>query len=292
MDSDINFVIMDYLINEGFPEAAEKFRLEANIHQPGDTDTIQERVDIRNCIVKGDIQAAIEKIHDLNPEVCHSNLQSPPVSYDYIQVSCTTLTSFGTMVRNTLHTSVLSMTIATALLICPLSSLDRYADMPVEQLLENNVNLNFALLRLQLIELIKQCTADGSDISSALEFAATHLAPIAPTNPAFLRDLEYTMALLIFAPENRTPPIKALLEPSLRQQVAIRVNEAILESQGFARRARLKSLVRMRAWAEKEARLNVNVKKTLPDSISIWDSEDRDVEMKGNGSSGAMDASA
>jgi len=66
---DINFVIMDYLINEGYPSAAKKFALEANIQPKADIDSIQERVDIRNAIHGGDIQSAIEKINELNPQV-------------------------------------------------------------------------------------------------------------------------------------------------------------------------------------------------------------------------------
>lgn len=66
---DINFVIMDYLINEGYPSAAKKFALEANIQPKADIDSIQERVEIRNAIHGGDIQSAIEKINELNPQV-------------------------------------------------------------------------------------------------------------------------------------------------------------------------------------------------------------------------------
>ena len=69
-DSAINSVIMDYLINEGYPSAAKKFAVEANIAPVGDTESIQERVEIRNAIHSGDIQTAIEKINDLNPQVC------------------------------------------------------------------------------------------------------------------------------------------------------------------------------------------------------------------------------
>ena len=68
-DSDINFVIMDYLVNEGYPAAAQKFASEANIAPCGDSDGIQQRVDIRTAIHAGDIQLAIERINELRPEV-------------------------------------------------------------------------------------------------------------------------------------------------------------------------------------------------------------------------------
>jgi hypothetical protein len=60
---------MDYLISEGYPSAAQKFALEANIQLKVDVDCIRERVDIRNAIYTGDMQSAIEKINELNPEV-------------------------------------------------------------------------------------------------------------------------------------------------------------------------------------------------------------------------------
>jgi len=70
-ESDINTVIMDYLIKEGYPDSAQKFAIEANIKQPPDEESMRTRVDIRNAIHSGDIQSAIERINELNPEVGH-----------------------------------------------------------------------------------------------------------------------------------------------------------------------------------------------------------------------------
>jgi len=104
------------------------------------------------------------------------------------------------------------------------------------------------------------------------------------------------MALLIFPPENinMTPQLAGLLDPSLRQSVASRVNEAILASQGARREARIKSLVRCRAWSEQKAR---EAKKDIPLTISLGldgdgqdesdggdqEDEDDDEVMNGNG---------
>lgn len=60
---------MDYLVTNGYPSAAKKFASEANIQPQANIESIQERVDIRNSIYSGDIQAAIEKINELNPQV-------------------------------------------------------------------------------------------------------------------------------------------------------------------------------------------------------------------------------
>ncbi|KAI9835785.1 MAG: hypothetical protein M1837_003669 [Sclerophora amabilis] len=214
--TDINFVIMDYLINEGYPSAAKKFALEANIQPTEDVASIQERVEIRNAIHAGDIQSAIEKINELG-----------------------------------------------------------------SQILDGNAPLHFALLRLQLVELIRTCTSSpNGDITPALTFATTQLAPRAPTNPAFLEDLERTMALLIFPPDNLAPSLAALLDPNLRKSVANSVNEAILVNQGARREARIRNIVRLRTWAEQKARES---KKDLPVKLYLG----LDLEGEENGSAGA-----
>jgi glucose-induced degradation protein 8 len=78
------------------------------------------------------------------------------------------------------------------------------------------------------------------------------LAPRAPTNEQFLEDLEKTMALLVFPHDKLGPDLAPLLDPSLRQEVADRVNKAILERQTERREAAIRNLVRLRAWAATE----------------------------------------
>ncbi|WEW57768.1 hypothetical protein PRK78_003235 [Emydomyces testavorans] len=200
--TDINFLVMDYLVTNGYPLAAKKFALEANIQPQADIESIQQRVDIRNAIYSGDIQTAIEKINELNPRI-----------------------------------------------------------------LDCNASLHFALLQLQLIELIRTCTSTpNGDISPALDFATSQLAPRAPTNPQFLEDLEKTLSLLIFPSENLSPSLAALLDPELRKTIATRVNEAILQIQGARCEARLRNLVKLRTWAEQKAR---QTKKDIPDKLDI-----------------------
>lgn len=106
----------------------------------------------------------------------------------------------------------------------------------------------------------------NGDISPALDFATSQLAPRAPTNPQFLEDLEKTLSLLIFSAENLSPSLAALLDPDLRKKIANRVNEAILKSQGARREARLRNLVKLRSWSENKAR---QAKKDLPDRLDI-----------------------
>lgn len=135
------------------------------------------------------------------------------------------------------------------------------------QVLDSDPSLYFALLRLQLVELIRLCNSKpGGDISPALTFATQQLAPRAPTNPEFLEDLERTMALLVFPPDNLEPHLAELLHPDLRRTVADNVNKAILKRQNQRRDAAIRNLVRLRAWAENTAR---DSKKDLPARIEL-----------------------
>lgn len=135
------------------------------------------------------------------------------------------------------------------------------------KVLDENPALHFSLLRLQLVELIRSCiSVPDADITPALTFATTCLAPRAPSNPQFLEDLERTMALLIFPPDNLAPPLAALLEPSLRKDVAKKVNEALLRSQGESTKAKIFDLVRLRVWSEQKAR---EAKKDLPQKLEL-----------------------
>ena len=134
-------------------------------------------------------------------------------------------------------------------------------------MLDEDPALQFSLLRLQLIELIRICIlVPETDITPALNFASLNLAPIAPSNPKFLEELERTMALLIFPADDLTPPLAALLDLSLRKDVAKTVNEALLQSQGRSTRAKICDLVRLRTWSEQKAR---EAKKDLPEKIEL-----------------------
>ncbi|CAI6087766.1 unnamed protein product, partial [Clonostachys chloroleuca] len=133
-------------------------------------------------------------------------------------------------------------------------------------ILDEDESLHFALLRLQLVELIRVCNGDGGDITEALKFAQEHLGPRAPVNPQFLEDLEKTMALLLIPKESLEPPLAALLDPSIRRETADRVNRAIMERQSRRVIAGIRNLVKMRCWAENTAR---DSGIPLPDNIDI-----------------------
>ncbi|GJN70625.1 ran binding protein in the microtubule-organising centre [Purpureocillium lilacinum] len=67
--SDINALILDYLTMEGYPNAAAKFSKEANLQPQQDSASIRARQEIQASIHSGDIQAAIETLNELDPQI-------------------------------------------------------------------------------------------------------------------------------------------------------------------------------------------------------------------------------
>lgn len=60
---------MDYLVIEGYKSAAEEFSEEANVVPAVDFESIESRMNIREALQRGDVQDAITRVNDLNPEV-------------------------------------------------------------------------------------------------------------------------------------------------------------------------------------------------------------------------------
>lgn len=66
---DLNQLVMNYLVVEGYKDAAEQFSTESGLAPTVDLQSIQERMDIRHAIQSGDVDTAIDLVNDLNPEV-------------------------------------------------------------------------------------------------------------------------------------------------------------------------------------------------------------------------------
>ena len=78
--SDLNKLVMNYLINEGYQNAARNFAREAGIELNDDRSAMEDRVHIRNDIYMGNIQSAIERINNLHPQVRTLLLLLPPIA--------------------------------------------------------------------------------------------------------------------------------------------------------------------------------------------------------------------
>jgi hypothetical protein len=72
--ADLNLLIMNYLVVEGYQSAARKFAQEADLSDDMfDMDSIHDRMVIKSLIQAGQIQRAIEKINDVDPELLDTN---------------------------------------------------------------------------------------------------------------------------------------------------------------------------------------------------------------------------
>jgi hypothetical protein len=60
---------MDYLVIEGYKSAAEEFSQEASLTPPVDFESIESRMEIRDALQRGDVEDAIMRVNELNPEV-------------------------------------------------------------------------------------------------------------------------------------------------------------------------------------------------------------------------------
>ncbi|OAV90589.1 hypothetical protein PTTG_06172 [Puccinia triticina 1-1 BBBD Race 1] len=70
---DLNRLVMDYLVIEGFKDSAENFARESGLAPTVDLDSIEYRMGIKNAIQRGDVDEAITKVNDLNPEILDQN---------------------------------------------------------------------------------------------------------------------------------------------------------------------------------------------------------------------------
>ncbi|KPM03699.1 tubulin-specific chaperone A [Sarcoptes scabiei] len=159
--NEINLLIMDYLISEGFKEAAERFKTEANIEfersnfEESESE-MDQRISIRAAIEMGNIELALELINTHYPEM-----------------------------------------------------------------IDNHRHLYFKLQQQQLIELIR-----NHEVEKALNFAQGQLG--VDNNHLNLSELERTLSLLAF--ENpETSPYADLLQTTHRQNLASKINEALLK---------------------------------------------------------------
>ncbi|WVY92845.1 hypothetical protein V8G54_031933 [Vigna mungo] len=72
---DMNKLVMNFLVTEGYVEAAEKFRMESGTEPDIDLATITDRMAVKKAVQSGNVEDAIEKVNDLNPEILDTNPQ-------------------------------------------------------------------------------------------------------------------------------------------------------------------------------------------------------------------------
>ncbi|CDS00235.1 uncharacterized protein SPSC_02558 [Sporisorium scitamineum] len=70
---DLNRLVMDYLVIEGYKDAADCFSRESGLKPFVDSDSILNRMIIRGAIQRGDIDDAIGRVNELDPEILDNN---------------------------------------------------------------------------------------------------------------------------------------------------------------------------------------------------------------------------
>ncbi|KAI9032163.1 CTLH/CRA C-terminal to lish motif domain-containing protein [Hyaloraphidium curvatum] len=70
---DLNKLVMNYLVIEGYKDAAEKFAQETGLEPSVELESIEDRMNIRNAVQNGDIDQAIAHVNDLDPEILDVN---------------------------------------------------------------------------------------------------------------------------------------------------------------------------------------------------------------------------
>ncbi|KAG5622638.1 hypothetical protein H5410_007856 [Solanum commersonii] len=72
---DTDRLVMNFLVTEGYAEAAEKFKMESGTEPEIDLATIKDRMAVNKAVQSGNVEDAIEMVNDLNPEILDTNPQ-------------------------------------------------------------------------------------------------------------------------------------------------------------------------------------------------------------------------
>lgn len=67
--TDMNRLVMNYLVTEGFKEAAEKFQIEAGLTPTIELNSLDDRILIREAVQDGRIDEAIHLVNELHPNL-------------------------------------------------------------------------------------------------------------------------------------------------------------------------------------------------------------------------------
>jgi len=72
---DLNELIMNFFVIEGYKDAAAVFQKEASVEPDMDLESITGRMEVRTSVQNGDIPAAIEKVQQLDAEILNENTE-------------------------------------------------------------------------------------------------------------------------------------------------------------------------------------------------------------------------
>ena len=71
--AEINKLVMEYLVKEGFKDAVLSFQSESGIDPGVNMDMLDDQIKIRAAVEEGSIQDAVELVNDVDPEILDTN---------------------------------------------------------------------------------------------------------------------------------------------------------------------------------------------------------------------------
>lgn len=256
--NDLNALVMNYLIVEGYKDAAEIFAKESSA-----LDDMNSSDHANNGANHG----------GENQNVSESSTTTTTTAA--AASSTTTMTHQHQLDTITDRVHIRNLILQQGKIE---EAIDRVNDLNPE-ILENNPQLFFKLQQQQLIELIR-----SGDLDGALAFAMEELAPRGEENAQFLNEIEKTMSLLAF--ENwRDCPMGHLMNQSQRIRTASDLNSAILESQCQERCPKLPNLLKFLIWAQRK----LDERVVFPKMINVQTGE---LSQVGESSSSSSDPTA
>lgn len=225
----LNRLVMDYLVVEGYKEAAQNFARESGMMattsaaQEAEFESIQNRMTIRQAIQQGNIVEAIERVNDLNPEI----LDKDPSLYFHLQ-------------QQRLIELIRQKKIDEALLFAQHELAPRGEEHP-EFL--NELEQTMTLLAYDV-------NLPALEAAAAAAAARPASAPARPGEAEAAANSGQGEGESAGAGDGAPPFVAALLHPSHRQATAAQVNAAILTAQSHGPTPKLPNLLRMLAWGE------------------------------------------
>ena len=79
--SDMNSLVMDYLVTEGYKDAAQQFMQDAGVNSTVNFETMSDRIKIREAMDQGKIDIVTQMVNDFDPEL----LDMKPTLYFHLQ---------------------------------------------------------------------------------------------------------------------------------------------------------------------------------------------------------------
>lgn len=71
----LNSLVLNYLVTEGYRQAAEQFREESGCRMQFDPEEIDQRMRIRKAVMEGEIDEAISAVNEFDSQILDENLE-------------------------------------------------------------------------------------------------------------------------------------------------------------------------------------------------------------------------